>query len=169
MNSTKFLTLISILLFTTMFAVSADAAKVYTWKDSSGVTHYSDKPFPKVRTKTISIKAARPKSNNAESGANAGESNAVQPKANLFDAADTKRLGTECSKARKNLVTLASGKNIRRTNAEGEKVVLDESQVQAEVQKNQTFINSYCRGDNGRSSTSTVYGDDDTDEESDEE
>jgi len=137
-----------------LLSVAVDAATVYTWKDASGVTHFSDKPFPQARSsREVEIKAARPKRDVvAESSA---DSEQAKPKQNLFDASDKKRLNAECSKARKNLVSLASGKKVRRTNQEGENVVLDEASIQSEVQKNQTFISSYCRAEELSDSSTT--------------
>lgn len=139
------------------FSVSnLEAAKVYTWKDATGTTHYSDKPFPQAKnSKEITVKTARPKSSDEASESEGS-------KRELFDAADSKRLNAECAKARSNLVTLASGKTIRSTNAEGEDVTLDEAALQAEVQKNQSFINSYCQTNQNNSSSQPEDDSDDS-------
>lgn len=162
------LSLMPVLLLVMLTALPIEASKVYTWKDASGVTHYSDKPFPKARdSKSIEIKAARPKSYDDTKDEDKTESSTANSRRTLFDSGDTKRLNAECSKARNNLVTLASGKNIRRTNAQGEEVTLDETGIQAEVQKNQTFISSYCRTNTVNKTNDSTYsssGDEEDDE-----
>jgi len=144
-------------LFMAVFSVSSlEASKVYTWKDASGVIHYSDKPVSKAKSlKAVQIKAARP---------NPSEVNPEEESSNTPSENELKRerLGAECSKARKNLVTLASGKTIRRTNAKGEQVLLDTAGLRAEVQKNQNFINSSCRDEKNSSAVTTVNNEEQT-------
>lgn len=120
---------------------SLEAAKVYTWKDANGTVHYSDKPFPQASKKqTIEIKAARPRVDT-----NAQESSEASNE--LMDDSSSRTIEKECAKARKNLVTLATKKNIKKLDAEGNEVALGEAGVQAEVQRNQSFINQNCQVD----------------------
>jgi len=132
----------SLLAASLMITTHVDAGKIYTWKDAAGVVHYSDKPFPQARdTKTLKLETttALPKAESDELAAPAN-----QPE--LINANNTKEVDAACRSARNNLVGLLNPKKIiKRENEEGQEVTLTDAEIQAEVQKNQTYLSSYCQ------------------------
>jgi len=124
-----------------LLVTPVEAGKIYTWKDASGMVHYSDKPFPKANEETV----LKIQTNSGRKVAT--EESAVQePQSNLIPANDAQKVSAACRSARKNLVELLKNdKVIKRKTEDGAEVVLSQTEIQSEAQKNQAYLSSYCK------------------------
>jgi len=109
------------------------AAEVYTWVDSKGTKHYSDKPFK--ASKKISFSVATPK-------AEVEPTKLEEPE--LFDLSDDARLEAECATAKTNVANLLKGGKLMQKNSQGEDVELSTEEMNAKLSESQNYIKRYC-------------------------
>lgn len=146
----------AITLFIMALVWTAAPAQVYTWRDASGKTHYSDTPPPGVDARKI-----RP---GAQSGATSSggtpvrstaeqemefrkrQAEAAKAKAKAdqekSDAEEGKR---NCEEARKQLNALESGQRMARLNEAGEAIPLDDEMRAQEIAKARKSVQSWCK------------------------
>lgn len=146
----------AITLFILALVWTAASAQVYTWRDASGKTHYSDTPPPGVDAKKMRP-GAQPGA--APSGSTSVRSTAEQDmefrkrqtdaekaraKADQEkgDAEDGKR---NCEDARKQLNALESGQRMSRLNEAGESITLDDEMRTQEIEKARKSVQSWCK------------------------
>ena len=151
-----------------LIAAGGAGAQMYKWVDKDGKVRYSDTPPPGVKTSTVKAPAAAPeqgaspaaKDGKDAKGAKKGpltpaeqeqeyrKRRAEAEKAAEKSAAAQKELATkkaDCERAREYLRTLESGQRISRTNAQGERVFLDESQVAQETAGARQAAQANCK------------------------
>ncbi|NSL55057.1 DUF4124 domain-containing protein [Uliginosibacterium aquaticum] len=149
-------------------------AQVYTWKDSSGRTHFSDQPPPNtdakaVRSNMVPEPAAAPKSAGSPPVANASgvpEAKASAPKGWEERDRDFKQRQAEkaeadaklkkeqeakadkeryCSDLRRNIAMLERGGRVGKANEKGENIPMDDSQMQAEISRSKAQLAKDCK------------------------
>jgi hypothetical protein len=146
----------AIALFILALMWTAASAQVYTWRDASGKTHYSDTPPPGVDAKKMRPGAQpgaassgnTPVRSTAEQDmefrkrqteAEKARAKADQEKG---DAEDGKR---NCEDARKQLNALESGQRMSRLNEAGESIPLDDEMRAQEIEKARKSVQSWCK------------------------
>lgn len=156
------------------FAVAVPAVAQWKWKDKDGRMQYSDVPPPSgvkdsdiLQRPSAARRATTVAVPVAASAASAGERSATAPTVAKVDPElEARRKKTEelelakkkeeeqkiaaarkdnCSQARSYMKTLDEGIRISRTNANGEREVLDDAGRAAEVKRTQTAIDSNCK------------------------
>ncbi|MEO6032205.1 MAG: DUF4124 domain-containing protein [Burkholderiaceae bacterium] len=153
--------------------IALPAAAQWKWRDKTGQTQYSDLPPPAgVADRDIlqrpnapqeRVKPTAAAASAAASGASAApplaakttepELEAKRRKAEQDEAAKHKAelervaraKADNCVRAREQMRTLDSGIRIARTNAKGEREVLDDAARAAEVRRTQDIVASDCR------------------------
>ena len=147
--------------FVSAFFVATNGyCDVYKWVDSDGTVHYSDQPAPATTPEqTLNIRSGT--TTGPDAGANkapanksyieqdaefrkrqveADEKRAKEQKA-LADAQNRQK---NCDMAMANMRALQSGQRITRTNDQGERYYLDDSQRQQDIATTQKSIDSWC-------------------------
>lgn len=153
-------------------ALALPAAAQWKWKDGKGQVQYSDLPPPQGTLDKDILQ--RPNSSNAvvraaplavAAAASAGSAPlltakgvdpALEAKKKQQEQADADKKKAEeqriaavkadnCMRARSQLRTLESGVRVARTNEKGEREILDDSQLGAEVKRARDVMASDCR------------------------
>lgn len=147
---------------------SAPAAAQWVWKDEAGHVVASDQPPPFNTPASRIIKQPRAstaaasslpaastvpaKSEGPKSLADRDLDAKQQEKANAEaarkaadDATRAQALQDNCRAVRGNLAALQAGGRAARFNEKGEKVYIDDSQRQDEINKQQAQVNQYCK------------------------
>jgi hypothetical protein len=146
--------------FLTAFTLAALAGDIYTWRDAEGRVHFSDVP-PTGKEEAKKLRGAAPSSATPVPASPAAPS-ATKPSPSLADkdlefrkrraesqevadkaakekaAADRK--ASDCQNARNQMRALESGQRISRFNDKGEAIPMDDSQRQAEIERNRQFL-----------------------------
>lgn len=163
----------ALLLAVICLAATSVAQAQWKWRDAKGNVQYSDLPPPpgtpdkdvlqrpaNARQTIVVAPPATPGSaasapqavasapTKAEQDAKARQKldedqQATKKKDEERRAAEQRR--ENCSRAQANLRDLQSGMRITRTNEKGERVYMDETQINAEVQRARGLITSECR------------------------
>lgn len=165
------LVVLSLALFGATLALPAAAQ--WKWRGANGQIQYSDLPpppgtpdkdilqrpanakmpivvsAPAVATAASALPpkpaASKPEPDSAEQKKRAEEEKAQKAK----EEQDARRVAEQkrdnCARAQESLRTLQSGQRITKTNAQGERIFLDESQTAAELQRTRALIASECR------------------------
>jgi hypothetical protein len=137
------------------FAASATANEIYKWIDENGNIHYEDRPSGAATEERLSVSYGRTDSsavNNriqarldrqseraeAKSQAAAAEQEAAE---NAAAAAEKQRA---CESARARLESYLQSRRLYRTDANGERVYLDDSQRQEARQKAEDQVSEFC-------------------------
>lgn len=137
-------------------------AQVYRWVDPDGRVHYSDQPPPGAR-QYEQLRGGRPAAPEAAPENQAAETpappsyqeqdaefrrrqveraeRAAQEQKAREEAAVRQR---QCSEARNQLAALQSGQRIARFNAQGEREILDEAQMAAELERARKAVAGLC-------------------------
>lgn len=137
-------------------AWTAASAQVYTWRDASGKTHYSDTPPPGVEAKkmrpgtqaTTTPASGTPGRSTAEQDMEfrkrRSEAEKVQAKAEQEkkESDDARR---NCEQARIHLNALESGQRISRLNEAGERIPLDDEMRAQEIENARKSVQSWCK------------------------
>jgi len=132
-------------------------AKIYKWKDSKGVVHYSATPPPqKVKTKRsieniedkIRFAAGkyRPSAKTASKRPTSNRESANQEEKNNKLSAPSKKLVSFCKNQRKNLATLKSNYQNVWVEVDGKEQKLDQKQRQEKVNYLIKAIKDNCEG-----------------------
>src|SRR5688572_28978250 len=149
------------LLVITSLAFAGAAAAQYKWVDQNGKVQYGDTPPPGARVSTVrpppgpaqpepaaeDKKDAKAPLTSADKDAEfrkrqlEGEHNR-EKQAKAQQEAQTKR--ENCARAQDYLRTLQSGQRIARTNAQGEREVLEDAQIAQEVARARKSTQEWC-------------------------
>ncbi len=109
------------------------AAEVFTWVDSNGVTHYSDKPFKAA--KKISFSVPTPKQKTKETIIEGSEST-------VSEGEDS--VSAECASTKTRIANLLKGGKIIYKDAKGNDAELSTDQINAKLAENQSYVKRYC-------------------------
>lgn len=145
------LPLIAVLLAVPVVAI----AQVYTWKDASGKTHYSDQPPAERNVGSRTLKPAVGESDDvpvaAKAAAEKKEAAAKQAKESGEKAAQTEQERANdairqenCNRARQNLAGIESGQIRYRMTASGEREALDGDARESELSDARRAVESNC-------------------------
>lgn len=141
------------------------SAQVYTWKDSSGRTHFSDQPPANTDAKPLrgnivpeappattgsappETKASGPKSweeRDRDFKQRQAEKSEAEAKAKKEQAAKAEK-DRYCSDLRRNIALLERGGRIGKANEKGETIPMDDAQMQAEIARNKAQLAKDCK------------------------
>jgi len=148
-------------------------AQTYKWVDKDGKIRYGDTPPPGVNAKTLSTPrgggspAVEPAANDTTAGKNAPAKGArkgpltpaeqemefrrraKEAKENAAKAEKDKQEADarkqNCQDSRESLRALESGQRIARTDAQGERYVLDEAQTAQEAARARQAVSQWCQ------------------------
>ena len=144
-----------------LFAHTALAQQVYKWVDESGKMHFSDKPFNKdaeaitikqqprlggTGTSSTAPKTRKPHSMDKTLDAYSDRRRLKQQQQakQEAEAAKQQQLQHKCESSR-NYLAHTEGKRLYDVNDKGERVYLNDAEIDAERAKLQSEINKYCR------------------------
>jgi hypothetical protein len=150
------------LLLATSLAFAGAAAAQYKWVDQNGKVQYGDTPPAGARISTVRPPSGPAQPEPAAEGKKdekaplttaekdaefrkrqlEGEQNR-EKQAKAQQEADTKR--ENCARAQDYLRTLESGQRIARTNAKGEREVLEDAQIAQEVARARKSTQEWCK------------------------
>jgi hypothetical protein len=127
---------------------------VYTWKDASGKTHYSDAPPPGVDARRVgAASSAAPFASEqrrslaereAEFRKRRADSEEQRAKADTEKAAAEQR-ARACEDAKRYLTALESGQRVARYSDSGERVFLDDNEREAATADTRKRIQDFCK------------------------
>ena len=136
------------------------SAEMYRWVDENGRVHYSDSPPPPNAMVEKEIKSApRPDAKPAKAEPAQAQKSYVEQeaefrkrqveKAEQEAAAQKAQQVAEakkhnCEQARSQLTTLKTGGRIARTNSQGEREYIDDSQITQEIANAEKAVASWC-------------------------
>jgi len=151
-------------------AQSAPMPPAWKWRDAAGQVHISDLPpplgvpakdileRPPLQRKAVAAEAAAASAATAATAAPLPTRVDPELEARRRRAAEEQTLalrqqkekdtvvrGENCGRAKAHLAALADGQRIARTNAQGEREVLDDKGRAEEMQRARNVINSDCR------------------------
>lgn len=133
-------------------AVSTGAsAQLYKWVDKDGRVSYSDRPPPEQKAQQLNVApgppAAPPRSNlerdKALEKTRAGEREKAKVAAEA--ASRAKQDEEACERARMALRNLTEGGRFATIDAKGERVLLDEKQIEAETDRARKAVEKFCK------------------------
>lgn len=132
----------------------AATAQLYKWVDKDGKVTYSDQPAPSTQSKQINVPGAASASP-AASAKSAVERDKELEKGRQDAAAKAKKAEEEglkakadeegCTKAKAYLRTVTEGGRIATYDEKGERVLLDDKQIESERVKAQRAVDDYCK------------------------
>ena len=150
----------TLLLLVAMGFTAGASAQQFKWVDKDGRTQYGDTPPPGVKatrikpppagTATAPAAPAASKDGKKPLSPEAGfqkrqqEREAEEKKANETAEADAARR-QNCESAQAQVRTIQSGQRMSTTNAQGERVFLDDSQIAAELARAQKAVAESCK------------------------
>lgn len=125
------------------FALCA-AAEVYTWKDATGKTVYSDQPPPGVNATPMRVKAAQPttppkKQAASEPGKEAAKGN------DAIDNYNAKVKAENCKNARADLQKLQAGLRIAKPDGKGGKTFPNDKERADMTRQVQKEVDTWCK------------------------
>ena len=137
------------------FAATATANEIYKWTDAQGNVHYEDRPTGAPTEERIKIRYRRTDSSavnqriqarldreaeraEAKSAAAAQEQEAAEQAAAAEERAST------CERAQARLESYQQARRLYRTDANGERVYLDDAQRQEARQKAEEQVAEFC-------------------------
>lgn len=131
------------------------AAQVYTWRDASGKTHYSDTPPPGVDAKKMRAGTSTDSAGSAaaargiaeqdmEFRKRKAEADKTQAKAEQ-ERKEAQEGKLNCEEARNQLGALESGQRMSRINDRGEHIPLDDEMRMQEIEKARKAVQSWCK------------------------
>ncbi len=147
---------IVLLLLPVCGALAYAGGTVYKWVDEQGNVQYRDTPPPAgVNYQIIhrssaagpepetAVQQQRKKPEQADKARQAPQ----QPQPDTAASAENieARRAANCEQAKANLDILVKSPHPIRTEADGKQVILDEQQRQEEIEKNQKFVQEYCK------------------------
>jgi hypothetical protein len=133
---------------------AAAAQQMYKWVDEKGVTHYTDSPPPSGNAQKIDIRAtppsapvAPPQSFQQKEEQTRGERVQKAQEAQKVSAEEARSNALKkgrCIQARRQVQVLSIQRPLFNTNDKGEKVYIEDKDRQAEIDKWQAQIETYC-------------------------
>jgi hypothetical protein len=141
-----------ILYFACAVAVSTGAfAQLYKWVDKDGRVTYSDQPPPAQESKQINVHVGAPSAPRVSAVEKNKELDAKRLEAKEQEKASEqaekkKEIDAEnCNRAKAYLRTVEAGGRIATVNAQGEQMLLDDQQIEAERAKAQKLVQESCK------------------------
>ncbi len=137
------------------FAAGAAASEIYRWVDAEGNVHYGDRPSGEATEQLLQLSYARTDGSAVEERVQERldaqsartEAQAEQEKAEQ-EAAKEAEIAAEqqkaCETARARLETYRNSRRLYKVDENGERVYLDEEQIQAASRKIQEQIAEFC-------------------------
>jgi hypothetical protein len=137
------------------FAAGATASEIYKWVDEDGNVHYEDRPSGAATEERLGVAYSRTDSsavNNRVQARLDRQSERAEAKSQRAaaeqEAADNAAAEAErqqaCERARARLETYLQSRRLYRTDANGERVYLDDSQRQEARQKAEEQVSEFC-------------------------
>ena len=134
----KNLITLSCLVLSLTLCTGAHAAKVYTWTDSKGVTHYGERPPKDVKATLI----------HARTGHSEPTPETEQPKPSTNNTPSGTQMLTQdperCAQATRNLEALKSYNRIKVKDDKGELRVLSEDEKAERIADMQRIVDESC-------------------------
>jgi len=148
-----------------LVASTTATAQMYKWIDKDGKVRYGDTPPAGTKTSSISAPApapAPPASKGAKDAKDAKKGpltpaekeqeyrkrqadNAKAAEKAEAEALQKTNRNKDCERAREHLRTLQSGQRISRSDANGERVYLDDAQIAQEIGQAQQSLQQLCK------------------------
>jgi Domain of unknown function (DUF4124) len=140
------------------FAATA-LAQQYKWVDQDGKVRYGDTPPPGVQATRLKPPVSAPAAP-APAAKKDGSTTGLSPEAafrkrqqeqqgkeatSAKERADAETKRVNCEQAQASLRTLQSGQRISTTNAEGERVFIDDEARAKEIERAQRAVNDFCK------------------------
>ena len=150
----RFLSLTAVLILSAGLASSASASEIYKWTDAEGNVHYTDKPIdPSYEHVAI---VSRPTDNarvqaqtqaRLERKATAAEEAANAPEGPTRDElrAEAEERAQKCSMYQERVIRFEQAHRLYRADESGERVYLDDSEIDEARQKAQDQANEFCK------------------------
>ncbi|MDD3326425.1 MAG: DUF4124 domain-containing protein [Zoogloea sp.] len=143
----------------TLAATAASGQEIYSWKDSAGRVHYSDMPPAEASVRTLRKAPLAPEKAPAADGPQAAPSMAEKElafkkrratAAEAEEKAASERANADarqkdCSEARAQLVAMQDGQRVARFAENGERVVLDDAEHEAEIERLGKYVARNCK------------------------
>lgn len=137
------------------FAASAPASEIYKWTDEEGNVHYEDRPSGAPTEERLALNYRRTDSGAVQQRVNARHEREAeraeaksQAEAAEREAADNAAAAAErqqaCERARARLETYLQSPRLYRTDANGERVYLDDKQRQEARRKAEEQVTEFC-------------------------
>lgn len=137
------------------FAAGATANEIYKWTDEDGNVHYEDRPSGAATEERIDIGYRRTDSGAVNQRVQARlDRQAERDEAKSVEAAREEEAAEQaaaaeeraqaCERARARLETYLQSRRLYRTDANGERVYLDDAERQQARQKAEEQITEYC-------------------------
>ena len=141
-------------------------AQTYKWKDADGKIHYSDQPPPANAREEQTVKPRKPSAGTpvaTDKGAPAAAPKAKtyveqeaefkkrQVEAAEREAAEKKKVSEaaekkqNCDQARTQLKGLQAGGRLTKTNAQGEREYMNDSEIAQQIEKSKKAADDWCK------------------------
>ncbi|MBL0143940.1 MAG: DUF4124 domain-containing protein [Betaproteobacteria bacterium] len=140
-----------LLLACTLVVSTTAVAQLYKWVDKDGRVTYSDQAPPASQAKQLNVDTSQPAAPQRSAVDRQKEAEkakiAAQEKAKVSDnAAQKAQIDQEnCARAKAYLRTVTDGGRISTTDAKGERILLDDQQIEAERVKAQKTVDEACK------------------------
>lgn len=137
------------------FAAGATASEIYKWVDEDGNVHYEDRPSGAATEERLNVTYSRTNSgavndrtqarlDRQSERAEAKSQRAAAEQEAADNAAAEAERAQACERARARLETYLQSRRLYRTDANGERVYLDDSQRQEARQKAEEQVSEFC-------------------------
>jgi len=123
-----------------LLAAPGFAAKIYTWVDEQGTTHYGAQPPKNVEAKLVNARTGHSEPVPGPEAAQADKSEPAAPPVQPMAVKDPER----CAVARKNLATLQSGQRVKIPDDNGNLRFISDSEKQAQLAEMQQIADESC-------------------------
>lgn len=143
------------LLITATFSMTAHAATTTVYKSvgKHGEVRYSQmQPKDTTNFEVLEIRSDG-RTNNAGQMAQLPETNSMTPEAQRIadlekqnQALQNQELANRCQSLRANFANLTVGGRLFETNAQGERVYLNDQEISSRRQRHQQMLDQYCKG-----------------------
>jgi DNA helicase IV len=146
----RYLAIAVALMLAVTTAGTAVAGDIFKWTDEEGNVHFGDRPDGGEGTEKVAINQARVQAavqSRAEAAAKAAEEEAAAtppgPTPEELQAQADER-AEKCSKYREQLQRFVRSRRLYREDENGERVYLDEDEMQAAREKAENQVQDYC-------------------------
>jgi hypothetical protein len=147
-------TLVAALAFALTTGSAAMAADIYKWTDANGNVHYNDRPLSEsaervaIESRSTNRAAVRAQSEaNSESWAEAREARQTardEAPTTAERRAEVEQKQQQCESYREALRKMLDSRRLYREGADGERVYLDDSQIDAARASAQSQVEEFC-------------------------
>jgi len=136
--------LIALSLAGLLMTAGVQAARVYTWVDAEGVTHYSERPPKNVKASAVELKTGHSEPVSYGSTEQTSTTTEAAPARIQAEAAVARKDPERCEQARKNLEILQNFGRVRIQNEDGTFRYLTEEDQREKLQETQEIIDETC-------------------------